>query len=74
MQVAGKTVAVGAALKGKAVRWSYIAPTLFLLVVVNQLDKTNIAVVMAELIGLRVSQVVTGQRSDSGDGRRGGDS
>ena len=48
MQVAGKTVAVGAALKGKAARWSYIAPTLFLLVVINQLDKTNIAVVMAD--------------------------
>ena len=48
MQAAGKTVVVGAALRGKAARWSYIAPTLFLLVVVNQLDKTNIAVVMAD--------------------------
>ena len=48
MQGASKTAAVGAALKGKAARWCYIAPTLFLLVVVNQLDKTNIAVVMAD--------------------------
>lgn len=29
-------------------RWSFVAPTLFLLVVVNQLDKTNIAVVVAD--------------------------
>lgn len=31
-----------------AARWRLVAPTLFLLVVVNQLDKTNIAVIIAD--------------------------
>lgn len=34
--------------KRTAARWLYVAPTLFMLVVVNQLDKTNIAVVLAD--------------------------
>lgn len=34
--------------KRTSARWFLVAPTLFLLVVVNQLDKTNIAVIMAD--------------------------
>jgi MFS transporter, ACS family, glucarate transporter len=31
-----------------AARWSFIAPTLFMLFLVNQLDKTNVAVIIAD--------------------------
>lgn len=48
MEIVNKTVDVGPAAKRTAVRWSFVAPTLFMLVVVNQLDKTNIAVIIAD--------------------------
>ncbi len=48
MQIADKSVAVGAAAKRTVARWSIIAPTLFMLVVINQLEKTNIAVIIAD--------------------------
>ncbi len=48
MAITDKTVEVGAAAKRTAARWYFVAPTLFMLVVVNQLDKTNIAVIIAD--------------------------
>ncbi len=47
MEIADKTVGVVQAAKRTAARWYFVAPTLFSLVVVNQLDKSNIAVVVA---------------------------
>jgi len=47
MEIAGKTVRAVQVAKRTAARWYFVAPTLFALVVVNQLDKSNIAVIMA---------------------------
>src|SRR5690349_16791579 len=41
-------VPAAAAERRSAARWLLVAPTLFLLVVINQLDKTNIAVIIAD--------------------------
>src|SRR5713226_530459 len=48
MGIIDKTAEGGAAFKRTVARWSFVAPTLFMLVVVNQLDKTNIAVIIAD--------------------------
>lgn len=48
MQSSNPVPAVTATQKRTSVRWLLIAPTLFLLVVINQLDKTNIAVIIAD--------------------------
>jgi hypothetical protein len=39
---------LGVDVKRTAVRWTLMAPTLFMLVVVNQLDKTNVPVIVAD--------------------------
>ena len=48
MAVISKPVNLEVAAKRTAARWLFVAPTLFLLVVVNQLEKTNVAVIMAD--------------------------
>jgi hypothetical protein len=48
MAVTSNPVNLEAAAKRTAARWLFVAPTLFLLVVVNQLEKTNVAVIMAD--------------------------
>jgi sugar phosphate permease len=48
VEITTKTVEVAAAAQRTAARWSLVAPTLFMLVVINQLDKTNIAVIVAD--------------------------
>lgn len=48
MEILDRTVETRIAAKPTAARWLCIAPTLVLLVIVNQLDKTDIAVITAD--------------------------
>src|SRR5262250_2071241 len=48
METLDRTLETRIAAKRTAARWLLIAPTLLLLVIVNQLDKTNIAVISAD--------------------------
>lgn len=48
MAATNNLAGVEAAVKRTAARWLFVAPTLFMLVVVNQLEKTNVAVIIAD--------------------------